>query len=1400
MFEYRRRPGRLLAVGAAVLLCLQLPLLRLCAQDPEDPRPGLLQTLVEGNHITSEIVFRAGARGSDQRLDGRFSPEVTGVQSGLLLVREPGDHQFHATISGEVEVLIDGHTVLKASGDNAFQSGGVVALTPGDHQFEVRYRNRDGGVASAEPGFRLFWSASSFTLEPIPPECLSHEPINSEAAATSAAVGLGRQLTDALRCSACHTGWGPADLLAAPDLSQAVKWSDDASMRQRLTSASSSHGMPAFGFSDQQAADITAWLRSGGAAAADAGKLTLKAGDQDAGKKLLLGLGCSACHQSGPDETRAEVSVAYGGPALFGDHLKRSAEWIDLWLRDPGKINPEHRMPVFSLTAEERRQLAAVLSKGDNAADRHAGQLLGDVARGAALVRQSRCGSCHKLPEQNSATPLPFRTLAGSVQSDRGTCISGPADPLQGRPAWALSESQQQAIRAWFSTVTVPVEPVVGNSDFVLHRNGCLSCHDRDAVSGLSAIAGTLSALHPELRGRSEDLIPPALTAIGDRLRDPVLKTSVQGKSEVRRLPWLLTRMPQFRMSDQEVAQLTGLLIAEDRIPASADSIRSELFAGSVPWKTRRASSTELLEGNHLAGAAGFNCIACHSAGKFAPRNVAPGTRGSDLMLMGSRIRPQYFLRWMRNPIRVLRGIEMPAIRRPVAHDPPQTLPEQFVTLWRALADSEFVPPTVVSRYEQTVAVQPGESPRIIRDVFLEEGAKVTESTARAMAVGLKNRLSVLFDLDRSRLKSVVYGEFARQRTEGKSWFWDLAGVPVFTTSEANLLPRLMLPDGTRLEAVADESRLAELLDWRRTERGVVFRQRFYFGEAATADESPHSARTAWNSGTNLSEAVLRISIEDDSSSDDPALRMVLELESGPPNAVLEYPDWQVIAEGGLLKSAQLLPGTATARDGAIALEINSPVRFVATVNAVAGAGGTAVIVPPLMATEQAISSIPGFAGTTLPLPARIMPVGMTWLPDGRLGIASLRGRVWLVRDSDGDQIPDTARLFADGFASPYGILADGPDLLLATKPEIVRLRTTAAGHSADSFEVVASGWGFSADYHDWTTGLVRDADGSLYVGLGSDYSQKGRDAKNDRWRGTVLRVNTDGEIAPVAYSMRFPMGLAFDARGQLFVTDNQGVQNTFNELNHILPGRHYGVPSRFEKDRDAVAETAAIQIPHPWTRSVNALGFFPEDFSVASLAGHAIACEYDTQCLIRMSFQEVDGVIQGGCYRFSRPVQDGEQSDLLGPISISFGPDNALYVGHIRDSGWQGAGNIGEISRLTPAGDLPNGICEIRAVSAGFEIEMMHALSAGQLLSPEDWDIQCLTRVWQGSYGTPDSDRRRITPRKITLLPDQKTLRLETEGHLQGYLYEFRIASNDGVVPEMWPVEGFYTMKQIPR
>ena len=60
-------------------------------------------------------------------------------------------------------------------------------------------------------------------------------------------------------------------------------------------------------------------------------------------------------------------------------------------------------------------------------------------------------------------------------------------------------------------------------------------------------------------------------------------------------------------------------------------------------------------------------------------------------------------------------------------------------------------------------------------------------------------------------------------------------------------------------------------------------------------------------------------------------------------------------------------------------------------------------------------------------------------------------------------------------------------------------------------------------------------------------------------------------------------MGIARNREGELFVTDNQGNYNPFNELNHVLAGRRYGFINKLEQQQglEPPLTPPAIDIPH---------------------------------------------------------------------------------------------------------------------------------------------------------------------------------------------------------------------------
>src|SRR5206468_202473 len=123
-----------------------------------------------------------------------------------------------------------------------------------------------------------------------------------------------------------------------------------------------------------------------------------------------------------------------------------------------------------------------------------------------------------------------------------------------------------------------------------------------------------------------------------------------------------------------------------------------------------------------------------------------------------------------------------------------------------------------------------------------------------------------------------------------------------------------------------------------------------------------------------------------------------------------------------------------------------------------------------------------------------------------------------------------------------------GQGVLVASKGKVSLLLDAKGGARADREIVVASGWKELPHGVD-TLGVAVGKDGRVYFGLGTaDYTNaylvhggKARyDVKDER--GTILEVSPDFEKRKVvATGIRFPVGLSFNRRGDLFATDQEG-------------------------------------------------------------------------------------------------------------------------------------------------------------------------------------------------------------------------------------------------------------------
>lgn len=97
--------------------------------------------------------------------------------------------------------------------------------------------------------------------------------------------------------------------------------------------------------------------------------------------------------------------------------------------------------------------------------------------------------------------------------------------------------------------------------DGICSRKRIQARHDRDGSRGLSGIVRDVVKTVPAWEGQAQTLVPPPLTAVGDRMLDGPLALSIKGEQKPR-MTWLKARMPKFSHSKGEASAIVAQILS----------------------------------------------------------------------------------------------------------------------------------------------------------------------------------------------------------------------------------------------------------------------------------------------------------------------------------------------------------------------------------------------------------------------------------------------------------------------------------------------------------------------------------------------------------------------------------------------------------------------------------------------------------------------------------------------------------------------------------------------------------------------------------------------------------------------------------------------------------------------
>jgi hypothetical protein len=469
----------------------------------------------------------------------------------------------------------------------------------------------------------------------------------------------------------------------------------------------------------------------------------------------------------------------------------------------------------------------------------------------------------------------------------------------------------------------------------------------------------------------------------------------------------------------------------------------------------------------------------------------------------------------------------------------------------------------------------------------------------------------------------------------------------------------------------------------------------------------------------------------------------------------------------------------------------------------------------PLVADAAQTSAF--YLREEIPLPpGEVMEIGsIALMPEQQIAVTTRRGDLWICSGAYADDLSQvTWKKFAQNLHEPLGMFWKDGALYLTQRPEVTKITDADQDGLADTFQTICSDWGISGDYHEYAFGSEPDKNGDIWVVL----CLTGSSGAAADWRGWCVRVTPDGTMIPTASGIRSPGGIGFNASGDVFYTDNQGLWNGSSSLKWLKPGSFQGNPTG-----NKFHQLAKLPAPPDVTDKSRVLAEhlkFPDYIPPAVVLPHAkvgqsptgIACDqsggkfgpWENQLYIgeqthsqvqRVCLEQVNGIYQGAVFHFL----DGFETGLI-PIRLDQ-EAGILFAGG-SNRGWASRGSKPfTLERVKWTGKVPFEILTMTANNDGFTLNFTEPVDPASAGNPASYAMQAWTYILQSGYGSPEVDQATPQITAATVAADRKSVRLKIDGLVRGHVHHLTSkAVTSATGQALWHPDAYYTLNEIPK